>query len=251
MQKYFLSVAYKGTDYHGWQKQPNAMTVQEEIETALSTLLRMETNILGSGRTDAGVHATNQVFQLEVSDDTNIKEIVYRLNKMLPAAISIRNFQEVTNAAHARFDATMRSYEYHLTSKKNPFEAGMSYLFVQPLNFELMNKAASALKEFTDFESFSRIKTDVNTFNCEIFDAIWKPHDDIWVFHISANRFLRGMVRAVVGTLLEVGLGNITITDFKKIIAAKDRKLAGRSVPAAGLFLTAVTYPDTIYKQNN
>jgi tRNA pseudouridine38-40 synthase len=248
MRKFFLTVAYKGTAYHGWQKQPNAVSVQEKIETSLSTLLQTETAILGSGRTDTGVHATAQVFQLELPNDIDISQIVYRLNKLLPHDIAVSDYKEVNEDTHARFDAVSRSYEYHINTKKNAFTQDLSYYFTHSLDVPLMNEAAESMKAFTDFESFSKVKTDVNTFNCEIFEAIWKPHNELLVFHVSANRFLRGMVRTIVGTLLEVGLHNLTVEGFKNIIESKDRKAAGRSVPAHGLFLTSVKYPQKIYK---
>jgi tRNA pseudouridine38-40 synthase len=248
MRKFFLTVAYKGTAYHGWQKQPNAVSVQEKIETSLSTLLQTETSILGSGRTDTGVHATAQVFQLELPNDVDISQIVYRLNKLLPHDIAVSDYKEVNEDAHARFDAVSRSYEYHINTNKNAFTQDLSYYFTHSLDVPLMNEAAESMKAFTDFESFSKVKTDVNTFNCEIFEAIWKPHNELLVFHVSANRFLRGMVRTIVGTLLEVGLHNLTVEGFKNIIESKDRKAAGRSVPAHGLFLTSVKYPKKIYK---
>ncbi len=250
-KSYFLTTSYKGTAYHGWQKQPNAVSVQEKIEQALSLILVEEVSILGSGRTDAGVHATGQVFQLKLEEFVDVAQIVYRLNKILPHDIAINNYKEVQPTAHARFDALSRTYEYHLINTKDAFGNYLSYYFKKPLNISLMNEAAAKMKQFTDFESFSKIKTDVNTFNCEIFEAIWKAEQkqdsELLVFRVSANRFLRGMVRAMVGTLLEVGLGKITVPKFEAILQSKDRSAAGRSVPAHGLFLTSVKYPQEIY----
>ncbi len=247
MARYFIELSYKGTQYHGWQVQLNAHSVQEEIQKALSTLLRNPTEIVGSGRTDTGVHARVQVAHFDTEATIDPDSLAYKLNAFLPYDIAIKNIKKVKDDAHARFDATSRSYEYHITSVKNPFTKDLSYLFTAPLNLESMNEAAACLLQHKDFESFSRVKTDVNTFNCDIFKAYWEKTADEAIFHISANRFLRGMVRAITGTLLEVGRENLSVCQFEDIIISKDRKKAGRALPPEGLYLTAVEYPTDIY----
>lgn len=250
---YFFEVAYKGTNYRGWQKQPNAPSVQQKIEEVFSTMLKKEIDILGSGRTDAGVHASSQIFQLKVDGAIDIENVLYRANKMLPHDIALKNVREVNSEAHARFDATSRSYEYKISTKKNPFGPDLVYHFNHSLDFEIMNEAAALLLKYEDFESFSKVKTDVYTFNCHIFEAEWRKDNseanEEWIFHVTANRFLRGMVRALVGTLLDVGTGKMSVEDFRHVIEAKNRTAAGRAVPAHGLFLSSVKYPETIYKK--
>lgn len=247
MIRYFITIAYRGTHYNGWQKQPNANGVQQFVEEALTKILGVNTSIVGSGRTDSGVHASGQIFHVDIQQEVNIDQILFAANKILPHDISLLEVRVVNNEAHARFDAELRSYEYHIVLKKNPFKADLAYYNTQKLDVSEMNSAASLLLEFEDFESFSKVKTDVFTFNCKIFEAEWKQEEDTLVFHISANRFLRGMVRAIVGTLLDVGLGKVSLAEFSNIILQKDRSAAGRAVPAHGLFLTEVTYPKDIF----
>lgn len=246
--RYFFTIAYKGTNYHGWQKQPNAMGVQQKIEEVFSTILNQKSEIVGSGRTDSGVHATAQVFQFDFSGEhKDAEQLLYKANKMLPKDVALKHVSQVKDEAHARFDATSRAYQYHIVTEKNPFAIDQAYFFKQKLAVEKMNLAAEKLLNYQDFESFSKVKTDVFTFNCDIFEAFWKQERDSLVFHIKANRFLRGMVRAIVGTLLDVGQRKLDIEAFEAIIKAKDRKLAGRAVPAHGLYLTEVQYPKEIY----
>lgn len=245
--RYFFSIAYKGTQYHGWQKQPNALGVQQTVEDVFSTILNQKAEIVGSGRTDSGVHATAQVFHFDAPSELNATQLLFNANKMLPKDVALENVWHVKDEAHARFDATKRAYQYHIATKKNPFAINQAYIFTQELDLVKMNLAAEKLLNYQDFESFSKVKTDVFTFNCDIFEAFWKQEQETLVFHIKANRFLRGMVRAIVGTLLEVGQHKITIEDFENVIQAKDRKSAGRAVPAHGLFLTEVQYPKDIY----
>ena len=244
----FFEVAYKGTHYRGWQKQNNAKSIQEEINHALSTICRSEIEITGSGRTDAGVHCEQQFFHADVETTISNSELLFKLNNMLPFDIAINSIKEVTPEAHARFDAVSRSYEYRITAKKDAFNKELKYYFHKSLNIENMNRAAALLTSVEqDFECFSKVKTEVNNFRCTITEALWKANDNSYVFHITANRFLRGMVRAIVGTLIEVGLEKKSIEEFSEIILKKDRKNAGRSVPAEGLFLTKVKYPATIF----
>lgn len=174
-------------------------------------------------------------------------QLLFKANKMLPKDVALKNVRQVKDEAHARFDATSRAYQYHIITEKNPFAVDQAYFFTHDLSIEKMNLAAEKLLNYKDFESFSKVKTDVYTFNCDIFEAIWKQEQESLVFHIKANRFLRGMVRAIVGTLLDVGQNKTSIEDFENILKLKDRKAAGRAVPANGLFLTEVNYPSDIY----
>lgn len=242
MARYCIELSYLGTDFAGWQNQINAVTIQETIEKGLSILLKKTTAILGSSRTDAGVHAYQQFAQFDFEGDLDIPDLSYRLNHILPFSISIKQIKSVSDSFHARFDAKSRAYEYRITKVKNPFLIGRAYQFGTYLDFEKMNLACQILFKHTDFECFSKIHTDVKTFNCEIMRAEWIQVGSDLIFHIKANRFLRGMVRAIVGTLMQVGLGKITVAHFENIILSKNRSNAGVSVPAKGLFLTEVNY---------
>lgn len=240
--RYFIELAYNGKNYHGWQIQPHAISVQEKINKAISTILRKEVNIVGAGRTDAGVHASQMFAHFDVETLLN-DNFTYKLNAFLPYDIVIFNTQLMHNDAHTRFDALSRSYEYKIWLGRNPFLLDTTWqLHHQQLNIELMNKAATILYDYEDFKCFSKVKTDVHTFNCTVTNAKWIKSGNELTFHISANRFLRNMVRAIVGTLIEVGLEKITLDDFKNIIESKNRSKAGVSVPAKGLFLTKVKY---------
>ncbi|WP_323757466.1 tRNA pseudouridine(38-40) synthase TruA [Roseivirga sp.] len=245
--RYFLDISYKGTSYHGWQFQKNAHTLQAEIENAISRLLGVKTPIMASGRTDAGVHAKQQIAHFDTVESIDVEKLEFRLNRFFARDITINSIVEVKPDAHARFNANGRAYEYYINQKKNPFLQEVSYYFPNPLNVELMNEAASKLLGTQDFESFSKVKTEVNNFICNITKAHWQIENDSLVFHVTANRFLRGMVRALVGTLLEVGLEKMAVEDFIKIIERKDRTAAGRAVPPKGLFLSKVTYPSSVY----
>ena len=242
--RYFIECSYRGSKYNGWQIQENANTVQAEIERGLSILLNKTISIMGSSRTDAGVHAVHQVAHFDTENERlNPENLVYRLNKILPFDISIKRIYPVRDDYHCRFEATSRKYEYCISSFKNPFQKGLYYEFNHNLNIELMNEACKILFQHIDFECFSKIKTDVNTFDCTIMEARWeRKENDTLLFHIKANRFLRGMVRAIVGTLLEVGAGRLSVDAFEKVILSKNRKMAGRAVPADGLFLMEVNY---------
>lgn len=247
MARYFLQLSYKGTSYHGWQIQPNAHTVQAEIQQGLSTILRKKVDIMGSGRTDTGVHARVQVAHFDFEEQLDTDQIVHKLNGILPIDISINACAAVKPEAHTRFDAIERSYHYFINQRKSPFLADESYYFSYNLDIELMNAAAKELLGEQDFESFSKVKTEVNNFICNISKAEWFMQNDQLVFHVRANRFLRGMVRALVGTLIQVGQKKLTIEEFKTVIKNKNRESAGRAVPPHGLFLTEVKYPQEIY----
>ena len=240
--RYFIELSYKGTNYHGWQIQPDASSVQEEITKALATILQEKILLVGAGRTDAGVHASQMFAHVDTVKKLS-NNYVHKLNAILPNDIVIKSIKEVSDETHARFDAVSRTYEYKILLGRDPFLLETTWqLHQKNLQIEKMNEAANLLFKYEDFESFSKVKTDVNTFNCTIMKAVWTLEDKHLIFHIKANRFLRNMVRAVVGTLLEVGLGKKTVEDFRKIIESKKRSEAGLSVPAKGLFLTEVCY---------
>lgn len=241
--RYFIKLAYKGTNYFGWQYQPDAISVQETLNKALSTLLKTNIDILGAGRTDSGVHAKEMFAHFDYETEIDTQKIVHKLNSFLPKDIAIFDLIKVHNDAHARFDATKRTYEYLIHTKKNAFESDDSWYYSLPLDVEKMNEACKILFEYTDFECFSKTHTDVNTFNCKIFEANWKQNEDKLVFTIAADRFLRNMVRAIVGTMINIGSGKVSLNDFRKIIESKNRSKAGFSVPAHGLYLTKIEYP--------
>lgn len=247
--RYFIQFSYFGKSYHGWQNQPNAITVQEVLEGALSTLLRQKMEVVGAGRTDTGVHAKQMFAHFDFDDELDKNELVFRLNSFLPEDIAVQHIFKMVPDAHARFHAVERSYEYWVVMEKSPFYSDFAHYVHQPLNLEAMNQAASLLLEHNDFECFSKSNTDVNTYNCDVRKAIWEVRDDKWVFTISADRFLRNMVRAVVGTLLDVGMGKMEPEDIHTIIGSKDRGKAGVSVPAKGLYLTQVIYPKELFDE--
>ena len=246
--RYFLELAYDGTDYHGWQTQPNARTVQEVLDKCLTTILRQPIETVGSGRTDTGVHAAQQFVHFDLiqalpEDDA----LCYRLNRLLPPDISATKLYPVGAEAHARFDASARTYEYRITQQKNPFLQRYAHYLSRPVNLDLLNEAAAHLLAFEDFTTFSKVKGDTLHYRCRMQAVYWKQTEYGLCFTIRANRFLRGMVRLVVGTLLDVGSGKIPPTAFKNILAAQDRRQASGAAPAAGLFLTQVTYPDNYF----
>lgn len=243
MHRYFLEIAYKGTQYSGWQLQPNQPTVQAAIEKALFTVLRRETGVLGCGRTDAGVHASQYFLQFDTPEKLDSGNLVYRLNGLLDYDVAVKRIIPVSSDAHARFDATERTYQYFIHNQKNPFLQDRSLYVSEKIDLDAMNKASELLLENEDFESFSKVHTEVNNFNCNVSHAKWSQLQDQWMFEITANRFLRNMVRAVVGTLLDVGSGKITFSDFEEVIQSRSRSRAGKSVAARGLFLTSVKYP--------
>ncbi len=241
--RYFIELSYKGTEFIGWQKQVRGRSVQQTLEESLSTILRQPIEIVGSSRTDAGVHASQQFahfdFEKAISDPD---KVVYRLNSLLPADLAVRSLFLVGDDIHARFAATHRRYEYRIIRQKNPFLSSEAYVFRPDLDIQKMNAAAALLLQHDDFESFSKVHNDVKTFICKISRAEWLQKDEVLVFNIQSNRFLRGMVRGLVGTLLEVGTSKRTVADFEAIIKAKNRQAAGPQAPAQGLFLVEVGY---------
>ena len=250
MNRYFLYCSYKGTAYHGWQVQPNGISVQEVLTKTLQTILRDDSlEIVGAGRTDTGVHASCMVAHFDtLTDLTDTSHFIDKLNSFLPKDIAVSKIIPVKAEAHARFDAVSRCYEYHVTTKKDVFNTNLVVKVNKSLDFEKMNEAALLLKNYRDFTSFSKLHTDVKTNNCIVTHAEWTQKSDYeWTFTIEADRFLRNMVRAIVGTVFEVGSGKITIVDFIDIIEAKDRNKAGSSAPAHGLYLVEVKYPDIIF----
>ena len=246
--RFFITLSYDGTRYHGWQIQPNGDSIQQRLQEALSTLLRQPIEVVGAGRTDTGVHARMMVAHFTISqfDDLTISQfdnLAYKLNKLLPQDIAVQDIRQVPNDMHARFSATERTYHYYIHTHKDPFQQAYSWQVNYPLDFTQMNEAAKVLLEYKDFTSFSKVNTDTRTNICDLRAAHWdKLAPGQWRFTITANRFLRNMVRAIVGTLVEVGRGRITIDDMRRIIEAKDRCQAGESVPAKGLFLVDIKY---------
>ncbi|RKS95813.1 tRNA pseudouridine38-40 synthase [Flavobacterium limicola] len=240
--RYFIKLAYNGTHYHGWQYQPNAASVQETMNKAFSVLLNTTINLMGAGRTDTGVHAKEMYAHFDFETPLDIPSLVHKLNSYLPKDIVVYDIIMVHDAAHTRFDATKRTYEYHINTFKDVFSQEQSWYFHQKLDIDLMNEAAQLLFNHNDFQCFSKVNTDVNTFDCTIFEAYWKLEKGNLIFTISANRFLRNMVRAIVGTLVNIGLHKITLADFTAIIESKNRDKAGFSVPAHGLYLTKIEY---------
>lgn len=247
--RYFIQLNYKGTNYHGWQIQPNAISVQEVITKAFSTILREEIEVTGAGRTDTGVHASFFIahFDSQINNLHTDKKIIFKLNSFLPKDIAIQKISKVSNDAHARFDAKSRTYHYYIHQQKDPFLTESSYYFHHKIDIDLMNKACELLYQFTDFTSFSKLHTDVKTNNCVITNAIWKQDQHKLIFEITADRFLRNMVRAIVGTLIDVGKNKISLNDFIEIIESKNRSAAGVSAPAHGLFLSNIKYESKIF----
>ncbi len=248
MPRYFIELRFKGTRFFGWQIQPGHLSVQEMLETTFSTFLRHPVSVTGAGRTDTGVHASFYVAHFDADNlPFSLTDLVYKLNRFLPEDISLFRIRPVVPEAHARFSAISRTYRYHITRVKDPFLTDMAFRYLLPLNVEEMNKAASVLRRYEDFTSFSKLHSDVKTNICRISMAEWTLSGDQLVFTITADRFLRNMVRSIAGTLLEVGKGKLTVEGFERIIQMKDRCAAGTSAPARGLFLTGITYPGEIY----
>lgn len=245
--RFFFEIAYNGKSYNGWQNQQNGIGVQSVVEDSLSKLLREPIKIVGSGRTDTGVHCEQQFFHADIQSEFDKDTLLLKLNSFLPKDIFIASVRRVKADASARYDALERTYHYHITRKKNPFLDGLAWHYFKDVDVDAMNKAALLLMGEHDFECFSKVKTDVNHFLCDIKKANWKEEGDILVFRITANRFLRGMVRAIVGTLLDIGTGKSSLKDLQKILESRDRRKAGANVPSHGLYLVAVKYPSGIF----
>lgn len=241
--RYFVWFSYDGTAYHGWQIQPNGNSVQEELQRALSTLLREEISVTGAGRTDAGVHARQMVAHFDFSEAIDLEQLAYKLNRILPCDIAVDRVELVDDDMHARFSATSRTYHYYIHTKKDPFSRPYSTELHYELDFDKMNEAGRILMTYDDFGAFCKSHSDVKTTLCRVTKAEWvKTSATSWYFEITANRFLRNMVRAVVGTLIDVGRGRLTLDDFRKVIEGKRRTAAGESMPANALFLENIRY---------
>ncbi len=255
--RYFLRLAYNGRGFHGWQSQPNATSVQSTIEDALSLVLRSDIKIVGAGRTDAGVNASEMYAHFDLPEPiADPTRLLRSLNHLMGSDIALYDVLPVKDTAHARFDALSRTYKYYVSSAKSPFISDFTWRATTELNFKAMNEAAAMLLQVSDFTSFSKLHTDVKTNICKVTEAYWAPveasdlytdNSGLMVFTITADRFLRNMVRSVVGTLVLVGRGKLTLSGFQSIIEAKDRQAAGESMPAHPLFLNKVVYPDSIF----
>jgi len=240
--RYFLEVSYKGTNYSGFQSQKNANTIQAEIQKAFKTILKKELELTGSSRTDAGVHAYQNYFHFDLESELS-SQLLYNLNAILPNDISVKNLLKVKDHAHCRFDAVSRDYKYHIYQKKDPFLTDKAFYFPYTLDTEAMQKAAIVIKEYSDFTSFSKRNTQVKSFICDIIESKWVLQDECLIYNVKANRFLRGMVRALTATMLNLGRRKIDLATFRRIIETKDCTLANFSAPAHGLFLTEVSFP--------
>jgi len=248
--RYFIELAYNGSSYHGWQNQPNAITVQHVLENALSTLLKEKIGILGAGRTDTGVHAFQMFAHFEYDSIDDIEQLIFKLNSFLPRDIAVFSIVRVNNDAHARFDAVSRTYLYRISTQKNPFTIDAAYYLKNELDIDKMNAASKILFDYRNFKCFSRSNTDVKTYNCKIIKAEWTEQDHELRFTIKADRFLRNMVRAIVGTLVDIGAGKIAVNEMHDIIKSLDRSNAGASVPSHGLYLSRIEYPESIIQTN-
>ena len=248
--RYFIELSFDGTHYHGWQIQPNSLSIQQTLSEAASAVLREEISFTGSGRTDSGVHAINYTAHFDTAYSPNhLQEInlVYKLNRILPADIAVKIIKQVNPEAHARFSALNRSYNYYICKCKDPFWINRAWLMERDLDFDAMKEATRLLLRFDDFEAFTKANTQVNHFRCMLLEAGWTKEDHIWRFHIRADRFLRNMVRAIVGTITDVGLGKIDIQQMENIIKSKNRSNAGYSVPGCGLYFMGADYPPEVY----
>jgi tRNA pseudouridine38-40 synthase len=245
--RYFIELSYNGKAYHGWQNQPNVISVQEIVEDALSKLLQTKIDVVGAGRTDAGVHAEQLFAHFDFDESIDSEKLIFKLNSFLPKDISVQHIFVVKADAHARFDALSRTYNYKISLKKDVFNSDGSYYLKHQLDIDKMNEAAKVLFDYRNFKCFSRSNTDVKTYHCTIMMAEWRSQNNQLIFTIKADRFLRNMVRAIVGTILDVGLGKTTIEEFHGIIKSEDRTKAGASVPAHGLYLSIIEYPKSIF----
>jgi len=243
VKRYFIWLSYDGTGYHGWQVQPNGISVQGELQRVLSTLLRQEICITGAGRTDAGVHARVMAAHFDFDNPVDCEQLAYKMNRMLPADIVVSRVEEVSPELHARFSAKERTYHYYIHTQKNPFQRHFSCEIHYQLDFDKMNEAGRILTTYKDFGAFCKAHSDVKTTLCDVTHAEWKQTSETtWYFEITANRFLRNMVRAVVGTLVDVGRGRLTLDEFRNVIEGKRRSDAGESMPGNALFLEDVKY---------
>ncbi|MFK7833887.1 MAG: tRNA pseudouridine(38-40) synthase TruA [Winogradskyella sp.] len=249
--RFFIELSYNGKAYHGWQIQPNAISVQEVLENALSTILKAKISTMGAGRTDTGVHASQMFAHFDFDTAIESKDLVYKLNSFLPKDIAVRSVFEVKPEIHARFYATSRTYHYKISTSKNVFDYDFAYQVQLPLDIDAMNAACNILFQYKDFQCFSKTNTDVKTYNCEIKEAHWTQNENQLQFTITADRFLRNMVRAIVGTMINIGLGKLKVDDLHHIITSKNRSEAGFSVPAHGLYLVKIVYPETIKMEKN
>ncbi len=249
--RYFLELAYKGTAYHGWQMQQNAVSVQAKVEEALFIILKEKIRVHGSGRTDTGVHAQQQFAHFDIERELIFSDALHKFNAVLPLDIRAKAMYLVRDNANARFDATERSYEYRIINEQNPFAQGITLYEPFDLDIAAMNVAASYFVGKQDFQALTRIKAKVNNYLCDIRRAEWVIENSLLVFHVSSNRFLHGMVRAMVGTCLEVGKGKTDPASIKHVLASKDRNQAGKAARPNGLFLTRVVYPPAIFLERN
>lgn len=245
--RYFIEIAYNGKNYFGWQMQPEQNSVQEELEKAFSTILQKEIKVYGAGRTDTGVHAKQLFAHFDLEKIKNIEKLIFRLNSLMPNDISVKSIVPVTEDAHARFNALSREYEYLVTIKKDPFLLDFAYYIHHIPDVDLMNEAAQLLLSHTDFKCFSKNHSSVKTYNCLVETAEWRMEGNLLIFKIKADRFLRNMVRAIVGTLLDVGSRKNSKEDFKKILESRNRAEAGTSAPAHALYLTKIDYPKQLF----
>jgi len=243
-----MDISYDGAPFHGWQRQNNAITVQEVLEKCMAKAFQSPMKVVGAGRTDTGVHARQLIAHFDIAPSLPFEpnHLIYKLNRMLPPAIAVNALYRVNDDAHARFDALSRTYLYVVGTRKDPLAKDFSYWGKQHTDVSLMNRACEILKEYRNFQCFSKVKTDVKTYNCTIEKAYWKQEGDQIIFTIIADRFLRNMVRAIVGTLLEIGTGKRPLADLRKILESKDRCQAGKSMPAKALFLEKIDYPKTL-----
>ena len=244
--RYFLEVSYKGTRYSGFQKQKNANTIQDEVESTLEIFYKKKFELTGSSRTDAGVHALQNFFHFDTDEKINIDSL-YNLNAILPEDISVKNLYLVKDDAHCRFDAISREYKYYIYRSKSPFLSDRAYYYPYTLDYNKLRDAAAIISEHMDFSSFSKKNTQVKNFNCKIISSSWFEEDDCLIYNVKANRFLRGMVRGLTATMLMIGRGKISISDFEKILNSRDQGLSNFAAPAKGLFLVKVCYPEIFF----
>jgi tRNA pseudouridine38-40 synthase len=248
--RYFADVSWDGNLYNGWQVQPNAATIQETMEKAFSTLFKRKVSLTGAGRTDTGVHAISYTLHVDIEPEDVLPEVdqlIYKLNRILPPDIALNVFRKVKDDAHARYSAVARSYEYRICRKKDPFALQRAWIMERPLDLVLMNEVTRILFDYNDFQCFSKVNTQVNHYRCQIIEAHWREEDHFLIFSIKADRFLRNMVRAIVGTIVEAGLGKTSAGEFRNIIESKSRSMAGYSVPGSGLYFMGADYEQSVF----